>query len=146
MLWVTTVVIAGLGSLFPFAPIEPFLLGLGLIAPPDMLVPLALVATVSHMAGKAVLYLGSRKAMQLLSVRQQQAIERARTRLSRRRWYQYLTVFTSAISGLPPFYAITVAAAMVKVPLVPFIAVGTVGRACRFLALVLAPQLFRSGA
>jgi membrane protein YqaA with SNARE-associated domain len=142
MLWVTTVVIAGLGSVVPFAPIEPFLLGLGLMAPPAMLVPLALVATASHMAGKAVLYLGSAKAMQLLSVRRQQAIERARTRLSRRRWYQYLTVFTSAISGLPPFYAITIAAAMVELPLVPFIAVGTVGRACRFLALVLAPQLF----
>ena len=146
MLWVTTVVIAGLGSLLPFAPIEPFLLGLGLMAPPAMLVPLALVATASHMAGKAVLYLGSTKAMQLLSVRRQQAIERARARLSRRRWYQYLTVLTSAITGVPPFYAITVAAALVKLPLVPFIVVGTVGRACRFLALVLALQLFRSGA
>ena len=52
MLWVTTVVIAGLGSLLPFAPIEPFLLGLGLMAPPAMLVPLALVATASHMAEK----------------------------------------------------------------------------------------------
>jgi membrane protein YqaA with SNARE-associated domain len=146
MLWVTTVVIAGLGSLLPFAPVEPFLLGLGLMAPPEMLVPLAVVATASHMAGKAVLYLGSIKAMQLLSVRQQQAIERARTRLSPGRSYQYLTVFTSAVSGLPPFYAITVAAGLMKLPLVPFLLVGTVGRACRFVALVLAPQLFQSGA
>ena len=144
MLWVMTVLIAGLGSVLPFAPIEPFLLGLGLIAPPAMLVPLALAATASHMAGKALLYLGSSEATQLLSVRRQQAIEGARIRLSRHRWYQYLTVFTSAISGVPPFYAITVAAAMVKLPLAPFIAVGTVGRACRFVALVLAPQLFRS--
>lgn len=144
MLWVTTVVIAGLGSVVPFAPIEPFLLGLGVIAPPAMRVPLALAATVSHMAGKALLYAGSNEVTRHLSTRRQQAIERARTRLSRNRWYQYLTIFTSAIAGAPPFYAITVAAAIVKVPLVPFIAVGTVGRACRFVALVLAPELFRS--
>lgn len=144
MLWVTTVVIAGLGSVVPFAPIEPFLLGLGLLAPPAMRVPLALVATASHMAGKALLYVGSNEVTRHLSTRRQQAIERARTRLSRHRWYQYLTIFTSAIAGVPPFYAITVAAAIVKVPLVPFIAVGTVGRACRFVALVLAPELFRS--
>lgn len=143
MLLVLTVAIAGLGSVVPFAPIEPFLLALGVVAPPAMLLPLALVATASHMAGKALLYLGSDKAMRLLSDERQEGIERARIRLSRHRSYQYLTVFTSAISGLPPFYAITVAAAMVKLPLVPFIAIGTVGRACRFLALVMAPQLLR---
>jgi len=129
--------------MLPFAPIEPFLLGLGLLAPEAMLVPLALAATASHMAGKALLYLGSGEATQLLSDRRRQAIERARIRMSRHRAYQYLTVLASAISGVPPFYAITVAAGMVKLPLVPFIAVGTVGRACRFVALVMAPQLFR---
>jgi membrane protein YqaA with SNARE-associated domain len=144
MLWLTTLLIAGLGSVVPFAPIEPFLLGLGLIAPPAMRVPLALVATAAHMAGKALLYLGSNKATHHLSTKRQQAIERARIRLSRHRSYQYLTVFTCAVSGLPPFYAITVAAAIVKLPLAPFIVVGTVGRACRFVALVLAPELFRS--
>ena len=144
MLWVTTVVIAGVGSVLPFAPIEPFLLGLGLMAPPAMRVPLALAATASHMAGKALLYLGSNEATQRLSVRRQEAIERARTRLSHHRWYQYLTIFTSAIAGLPPFYAITIAAGIMRVPLAPFIAVGAVGRACRFVALVVAPQLFQS--
>ena len=144
MLWLTTVAIAGLGSVVPFAPIEPFLLGLGLMAPPAMRVPLALAATAAHMAGKALLYLGSDKATQHLSTRRQQAIERARIRLTRHQGYQYLTVFTSAISGLPPFYAITVAAAIVKLPFAPFLAVGTLGRACRFVALVLAPELFRS--
>jgi membrane protein YqaA with SNARE-associated domain len=144
MLWVMTLVIAGLGSVVPFAPIEPFLLGLGLMAPPTMRVPLALAATAAHMAGKALLYLSSDKATQHLSTKRRQAIERARIRLSRHQRYQYLTVFTSAISGLPPFYAITVAAAIVKLPLAQFLAVGTVGRACRFLALVLAPDVFRS--
>lgn len=143
MLWITTAAIAGFGSVVPFAPIEPFLLAVGLVAPHSMLLPLALVATASHMAGKAALYLGSGEATKLLSDRRQQAIERARARLSRHRRYQYLTVFTSAISGIPPFYAITVAAAMVKLPLLPFMALGTVGRACRFIALVLAPQLLR---
>jgi membrane protein YqaA with SNARE-associated domain len=142
-LWITTVAIAGIGSVLPFAPIEPFLLGLGLIAPRSMLVPLALLATASHMLGKAVLYLGSGKAIEVLPARQKAAIERARIRLSQHRAYQYLTVFVSAIGGIPPFYAITVAAALVQLPLVPFLAMGTVGRAMRFMALVLLPELFR---
>lgn len=141
-----TVVVAGVGSVLPFSPIEPFLLGLAAVVPRHVLLPVALVATLGHMGGKVLLYLGARDARHALRARHRAAVERAGAHLARRRPLQYLAVLVSACLGVPPFYAVTLACGALHVPLGCFLAAGTVGRAVRFAGLVLVPQLFRDTA
>ena len=111
MLWLTTVVIAGFGRVLPFAPIEPFLLGLGLIAPPSMRVPLALAATASHMAGKHC-FTWQHRGNAAPFHQAPKAIDRARADFLATE-VPYLTIFKSAIAGYR-IYAITMAAGIMR--------------------------------
>jgi membrane protein YqaA with SNARE-associated domain len=50
-------------------------------------------------------------------------------------------VFTSALTGLPPFYAVSVAAGMLGFRPGPFLAAGLAGRLLRFGAVFALPGL-----
>ena len=49
-------------------------------------------------------------------------------------------IFVSALTGLPPFYAVSIAAGGLRLSLRRFLAAGFVGRAIRFGALALTVQ------
>jgi membrane protein YqaA with SNARE-associated domain len=53
-------------------------------------------------------------------------------------------VLVSALTGLPPFFLITLVAGAVKMNLALFLTAGTAGRLVRFGALVTLPQLVLS--
>jgi membrane protein YqaA with SNARE-associated domain len=141
-LFLSTILVAAAGSVLPFSPIEPFLLALPALAPRALLVPLAVTAAVAHMAGKVVLYLGSDRLMRVLPAARANAVEQARKQLERRPLLRNFAIFLSAFVGLPPFYAVTIVAAALKVPMTVFITLGLLGRSARFVTLVLIPQLF----
>jgi membrane protein YqaA with SNARE-associated domain len=136
-----TIIVAAAGGLLPFSPIEPVLL-LTAIARPALLIPVVALATVSQMSAKAVLFLGSRKAQARLSHRKRLILERIRVRLEGRRGLQVLTVLVSAMSGLPPLYAVTLVCGALRLRLSDYLVAGILGRATRFSALVMLPQLF----
>ena len=48
----------------------------------------------------------------------------------------------SAVTGLPPFYAISVAAGVLRLRFVLFFALGLAGRTLRFAAVFVVPRLF----
>lgn len=108
-------------------------------------IPIALVGAVGHMAGKTVLFLIARSAPAALSEKRRAAVERVRVRLSTSRWLQFGLMLVSAATGLPPFYAITLAAGVLRVNLALFLSAGLVGRAIRFVGVVLLPDLFGMG-
>jgi membrane protein YqaA with SNARE-associated domain len=146
LLCVLVLVIAAVSSLLPVSPVEALLLALSATAPTPLLLPVAALATVGHMAAKALLYLGSRSAQPALPAQHRAALQRVRGLLLRRRRVQMLTVLVSALGGLPPFYLVTVCSGVLRLPLRDFLVAGTVGRGLRFAALALAPRVLGVGA
>jgi membrane protein YqaA with SNARE-associated domain len=51
-------------------------------------------------------------------------------------------VFASASLGLPPLYIVSIVAGMLRLAVVPYLAIATAGRGLRFAVVVLAPQVF----
>lgn len=141
LLCALTVVLSVLAGMMPCSPFEPMLVAVAAVARPSLLIPLAVLATVSQMAAKTLLYLASRKAERSLSVRKRALFERVRARLAGRRWLQIVTILVSGVFGLPPFYIVTVACGALRLPLRDYVVVGTFGRAIRFTAIMLLPQL-----
>jgi membrane protein YqaA with SNARE-associated domain len=134
-------IVAAASSLLPVSPVEAMLVVLSASAPPSLLVPVTVLATLGHMAAKTLVYLGSRRTLPLVTTRQRARLERVRTLLLRRRRMQLLTVLVSAVGGLPPFYLVTVCCGALRLPLRDFLVAGTVGRGLRFGALALLPRL-----
>ena len=137
----TTIAISTVGSLLPFSPIEPFLLALPAVAPRAWLVPLALLATVCHMAAKILLYVASRGAARVIPERYRGHVERTRERLLSSPRTKALTILASSAVGLPPLYVVTVLSGALRLPLLEFVVPATIGRAIRFVALVTLPTL-----
>ncbi len=138
------VLFGAMASLVPVSPVEPVLVGVAAVAPPWLLVPLVVLATVSHMATKTLVFIGGRKVEQAFSTRNRARFEWIRARLSGSEALQLSTLFVSSVTGLPPFYVITALCGTLRMPLRHFLMVATTGRAIRFAILVFLPQLLRA--
>jgi membrane protein YqaA with SNARE-associated domain len=133
-----------LASLSPLSPVEPVLIAIGVVAPRWLLLPLILLAAVSHMATKTLVFYGGRKVEKAFKGRSRERFDSARARLTGRPALQRGTLFLSSVVGFPPFYLVTAICGTVKMPLHEFLILGTTGRIIRFGALMLLPQLFVS--
>jgi pimeloyl-ACP methyl ester carboxylesterase/membrane protein YqaA with SNARE-associated domain len=146
LLCVLVVVVSAASSLFPFSPVEPWLLGVAAVAPGWLIAPLIVLVTVSSMAAKTLVFLGGQRIEARFKGRARERFEQLRSRVGDRPRLQQGTLFLSSVLGFPPFYLITAVCGTLKMPLRQFIALATTGRAIRFAALMLAPQLFRTPA
>ena len=63
--------------------------------------------------------------------------------MARARGRATVILFSSALTGIPPFYAISLAAGFTRFPPGRFIALGMAGRLLRFTAVFLLPRLLR---
>lgn len=127
---------AVVSSVVPFVNAELLLLGLAL-ATPEAAPVLVIVMAAGQMAGKSALFLGSDRLTP-------PAIEErlARWRLDgRRRAAGAPLIGVSALTGLPPFYLVSIAAPALGVRFPTFFAMGLAGRLVRFAILVALPQL-----
>ena len=143
LLCVLVVIVGATASLFPFSPVEPVLVGVAAVAPPWLLLPLVMLATVSHMSTKMLVFLGGTRVERAFTGRNKERFERARQRLVGRDRLQQTTLFVSSVTGLPPFYLTTALCGALRMPVSRFLILATTGRAIRFAALIFVPQLFR---
>ena len=134
---------AAAGSVLPLSPTEPFLLALAAVSPPWLALPIACCATAGHMTGKALVFAGARRAGGGLGARQRRSLRAARAGMMRAPAMQSLTIFTSGLSGLPPFYGVTLASGILGISARRFFLFGSLGRAARFALVVMLPQLVR---
>ena len=134
--------VAAMGSVLPFSPVEPLVVLVAATSRRELLVPLIVTVTVAHMAAKALLFVGSGRATVLVPRRRQADVARTRALLERCSALRYVMLLGSATIGLPPFYAITIAAGALRLSLREFLVIGTLGRGARFAMLAIAPQLF----
>lgn len=105
-------------------------------------VVLALLASSGQIVGKCVLYWAGRGAIPLGSGKIGRIINSCEEKFTRSSLRPMWLVFFSALSGIPPFYIITVLAGAFRLKFSHFIAVGAGGRLLHFGILALVPQLF----
>jgi membrane protein YqaA with SNARE-associated domain len=111
------------------------------LAAPHVGVPLvALVATAGQMFTKCALFLVARWAPHRMKGKARAALDRAAAGVAARGGAVGTLVFTSALTGLPPFFGISLAAGALGMRLRTFLASGGVGRIVRFAVIAWAAR------
>lgn len=105
-------------------------------AMPAAAVPLvAMASTVGQMSTKFSLFAVARWAPSRLPAKARHALDSATRPLERRKGAVSSLVFTSAATGIPPFYGVSLAAGALGVRPASFLASGSLGRLARFAVL-----------
>src|SRR5262245_20356197 len=132
------------GSFVPFVNSELIILSAAAIAPPGLTIPLILIAALTQMLAKSVLYLAGSGLLHLPEGRATRRLHEALARVQRWQNTGALFLFSSASFGLPPFYLVSVAAGALRLPFPRFFLLGLIGRVLRFSAVVIVPQAIKS--
>jgi membrane protein YqaA with SNARE-associated domain len=135
LLLVAAVAVAG--SILPLSPMVPMLVSLGLLAGPALLAPVVIVAGVSEVVAKSVIYAAGAQTERALSPGRRAGLERARGYLTLKRPLRVVAILGSAVSGFPPFYAVTIAYGALRLPLADYLIAGAIGRSARYAGLIL---------
>lgn len=99
-------------------------------------VPLiAAASSVGQMISKTALFALARWAPSKLPRKARAALERGTGSVRERQGTLWGLVFASAVTGLPPFYGVSLATGAVGMRLPPFVVAGGLGRFLRFGAL-----------
>jgi membrane protein YqaA with SNARE-associated domain len=144
LMFASTVAICFASAIIPLVNMELFVIFLGSVAPPPLLPALLIVGTLSHMLGKSVMYAAGRAFDKLPPGALKRRVAAAREKVQDRPNLGAAVILTSAFTGLPPFYAVTVLSGVVRYNFLWFFVAGFGGRLLRFGALILLPQLGRS--
>ena len=143
-LFLTTLVFAFLSGFIPVFNIEAYLLSVVVLGGVVNSAALILASTIGQMTAKCLLYSSGRGIVRLPlkpSPKNVERMERLKERLTRRRAYSTGVLFVSALSGLPPFYALSILAGTLRFPFALFLPAGLLGRLIRFGLFVWAPEL-----
>jgi membrane protein YqaA with SNARE-associated domain len=90
------------------------------------------LAAAGQMAAKVLLYYAALGAVSLPTGRYQEKVARARAWVSRWKERPKLVLGASAVTGLPPFYVISLLAGALEIRLRTFLIIGMSGRVVRF--------------
>ncbi len=141
VLYTVSFLAAVVSGLLPFViNIEAYLIAVAALAHAST-GPMVGVVTAGDMSAKFILYLTGMGTLKLKFIRREK-MEKAAAAFEKHRTRSMGVVALSSLTGLPPFYAVTLFAGALKLPLVQFMLVGTTGRIIRFSAVYLAPRLF----
>lgn len=130
-------------GIVPIGAAEAAALAIGLVSPPWLAVAMGLTFTLAHVAAKLPWFWLGAHAERAGSGRAAGYVSRARQFLEERPQYGRGLLMASAVLSVPPFHLAAIAAGMVRMPLLPFVATAVTGRLLRFGVLVTAPQVIR---
>jgi membrane protein YqaA with SNARE-associated domain len=102
---------------------------------PVRVIVLGTIVAVGQIAAKVPMYYGARGAIRLAHPAPDGRLARTRRWIERWRGSPIALTFVSALTGLPPFYAVALLAGMLELPFGGFLAVGLVGRVIRFATI-----------
>ena len=113
-----------------------------------LLVAQVVFAAAGQMVGKSCFFLGGRtgftcwmKPKKPHGSRDDQRLGRLVARAARQRAAAAVTVFFSAVTGLPPFALVSALAGVWRLRLSSFVVLGLAGRSARFAGVLLVPQV-----
>ena len=132
------------GSFLPFGSTEVMVVSAAALTPPQLMLPLALLAAAGQMVAKAAVYVAGRGIQRLPQGRFANRIQELAQRAQRWRNTSSLCLLSSAAIGLPPFYLVSIAAGTLRVPFGRFLLLGLCGRVLRFAVLTGLPHVLKS--
>ena len=137
-----------LSAVLPFLSAELYLLAASALVPPAMAPLLILAAALGQMLGKSVLYFAGRGALELRPGRLRTMVDSVRAKYEKggaaAPALGATMVLASAGTGVPPFYVVTIACGIFKVPFPSFLLLGLIGMIGRFSVVVLGPQVIKA--
>jgi membrane protein YqaA with SNARE-associated domain len=140
--YLASFVVSFVSGFVPIVNTEAYLLSVSALSSVPA-VPVILLSTLGQMCSKLILYLGGRGLVRLPLGRPGQSLDKMRAELERRQGKTDALIFASAFLGFPPFYAVTLVAGVVQVPVLDFLLPSTLGRLLRFAAVFAFPQLVK---
>jgi membrane protein YqaA with SNARE-associated domain len=137
-IYAATLVAGVLSGLVPIVNSELYLIGAVLVTgdTPTALV-LAGILAVGQMAAKAVLYQIARGSVKTGTGRFARGLEKAKSKIERWRTKPLMVAFVSSVTGLPPFYLVSLVAGLLEIRFVTFLWIGLTGRLIRFVTIAL---------
>ena len=123
-----------LGGVFPWINAELVVVGTALLLPPAGLPALVLGCATGQMAAKAGVYGLSRVAPDRLPERLRRLLSRTEHLRGSGR-AMALTVLASALVSLPPFYLVTIASGVMRLPFALYAFLGLLGTTTRYAFL-----------
>jgi membrane protein YqaA with SNARE-associated domain len=138
-IYLATLLISVLSGLVPIVNGELYLIAAIVVADdPVVALVLAVIVALGQMIAKIGLYHAARGATELgRSTRIGAKLERAQLLVERWQGKPLTLLFVSAVTGLPPFYLVSLLAGILRIRFGTFLLLGIVGRAIRFVALAL---------
>lgn len=143
--YAVSVVVSIVSGLVPVVNIEAYLVSVALLAPQAGW-PIVMIATLGQMVAKYVLYVSGRDGLRPRAGRYTARLENVGRQMREHRLGTFSVVALSALLGVPPFYAVSVMAGVLRLPLPRFMVVAGVCRVVRFAAVFYAPLYFMKGA
>ena len=133
-------------GLVPIVNAELGLIGVVALVPsPAPLPAVVVLAAAGQMIAKVLLYYAAAGAVSMPTGRMRARIERARAWLARWKDRPLWVLWASAVTGIPPFYAISVLAGALEIRLRTFCVIGMAGRVLRFAVVVAGAWYVRAG-
>ena len=146
--YLATFIFSTVCALIPFLNLELYLLTVSALAPESLkfLGAILFIATWGHMLAKGILYAAGRGVLNLSWQNQKievQQLKQLKLRMEKLEGQSSAFLFFSGVTGVPPFYLVTIVAGMLEMNFINFFFFGFAGRLIR-LAIVLAlPQLIK---
>ena len=139
----TTLVVSLLSGLIPLIHIETYLIAVAALTPAAGW-PVVLITTVGQMLAKVILYQAGRHGLRPIAGRFRGKLERAEEAFRQHKAGPDIVVLTSAVTGFPPFYGVSVMAGVLRLPLGRFLLIATPARLLRFTLVFFAPRLVKA--
>jgi len=128
-------------GLIPFViNIELYLIAVAALAHASP-VPMIGLVTMGQMTAALILHFSGRGVHNLEFFRRVR-LDRAEAAFKKHPRHSLGVVGLSSLTGLPPFYAVSLLSGALRLPSLRFMVIGTIGRVVRFSAVYLAPGLF----
>ena len=123
------------GGILPWINTEVVVIGAAMLIPSSALPALVTGCALGQMSAKCALYGVTRWAPERLPARARQLLSRVERYRERRRLLA-LAVFSGSLVAIPPFYLVTLACGVLRVPFALFAVAGLSGTAMRYGFLV----------
>lgn len=144
--FLTTFGVCFFSAIVPIVNAELYLLAASALVGPAVAPFMIVGAALGQMTGKSLLYWAGSGALHLPSERLRRMVEGVQKKYQGGAAAPALggtVLFASASVGLPPFYVVTIASGIFRIPFLHFFVIGLLGMLVRCSAVVLAPQLVK---
>jgi len=142
-LYLTTYVVAVISGFVPVVNLEVYLVWVAALTPSSQAVAITVLATIGQMTAKTLMYLAGAGILKISVKKPGKKLQAVQMKMAKWQHRIGLFLFSSAFLGVPPFYVVSIASGICRVPLPVFVIWGLAGRFLRFAIAVFFPHLLK---